>query len=154
MLNPQCLLSLVPPWYIQSRQLVQPQLKRPFPRSAVSIFALSLIFDNTKNYLLVGIFVCLCSMEVGDWPQVNCSHIALVSVDNGSWYKTHFGRASSRNGHLSDLAIAKQNLTTMSEVRNNNNNNYNNNNQEKRYSVTKITARRGWAIDQIRFEYR
>ena len=41
-------------------------------------------------------------------------------------------------------------MTTMSEVRNNNNNN----NQEKRYSVTKITARRGWAIDQIRFEYR
>ena len=41
-------------------------------------------------------------------------------------------------------------MTTMSEVRINNDNN----NQEKRYSVTKITARRGWAIDQIRFEYR
>ena len=25
---------------------------------------------------------------------------------------------------------------------------------KKRYCVTKITARRGWAIDQIRFEYR
>ena len=25
---------------------------------------------------------------------------------------------------------------------------------KKRYFVTKITARRGWAIDQIRFEYR
>ena len=25
---------------------------------------------------------------------------------------------------------------------------------QKRYCVTKITARRGWAIDQIRFEYR
>ena len=53
---------------------------------------------------------------------------------------------------MSDLAIVKQNMTTMSEVRINNNNN--NNKQEKRYSVTKITARRGWAIDQIRFEYR
>ena len=26
--------------------------------------------------------------------------------------------------------------------------------KQKRYCVTKITARRGWAIDQIRFEYR
>ena len=25
---------------------------------------------------------------------------------------------------------------------------------EKIYRVTKITARRGWAIDQIKFEYR
>ena len=26
--------------------------------------------------------------------------------------------------------------------------------KEERYRVTKITARRGWAIDQIKFEYR
>ena len=28
------------------------------------------------------------------------------------------------------------------------------NKTENKYCVTKITARRGWAIDQIRFEYR
>ena len=44
-------------------------------------------------------------------------------------------------------------MTNMSEVRNNNNQDRPDM-EEKRYSVTKITARRGWAIDQIRFEYR